>query len=98
MGCAWSWWLSLPMGPGPALIGSMGEKSLDVDPLIPVVDDGQQPVMIAFDIKDGIGINKIGGRPDRPHGHEITKILALHEFPPTAQGLSGIGILRRIGI
>jgi hypothetical protein len=62
------------------------------------MDDSQPPVMISFDIKDGVGIDKIGYGPHLPYGYDILEVLMLHEFTPTAQLRSGLGILHGIGI
>lgn len=72
----------------------MGKKLFDIDPLMPVVDDRYQPIVVALDVEHRARIGKVRSRQHCAHGMDVCEISLLEDLPPVRQRFGGIGVAR----
>ena len=80
------------------IVFGVREEFLDINPLIPVVDDRYQPIVIALDIENRIRVGKVRSRQHGAYGMDVLKFRLLEDFSPARECLCGIGMAGGIAI
>lgn len=72
----------------------MGKKFLDINPLIPVVDDRYQPIVVALDVEHCVRIGEVRSRQHSAYSMDVSELRLLKDFSPARQRICGIGMVR----